>query len=97
MEALTGPQFDKVLWVLGVVQDMQVVPSQYFQKLSGTSGLWEVRIQHGGNEFRLLGFFDGLSAVVLVSAFSKKTQKTPPHEIELAETRKRDYLSRKED
>jgi phage-related protein len=34
--------------------------------------------------------------IVLTNGFAKKTQKTPSQEIELAEQRKRDYLSRKQ-
>jgi phage-related protein len=67
--------------------------------LVSTDGIWEVRIQFGGNIFRLLGFFDEEeeSLVVLTNGFAKKTQKTPPQEIKLAEQRKQDYLNRKEE
>ncbi len=34
--------------------------------------------------------------VILTNGFAKKTQKTPPEEIELAEKRKKDYLRRKQ-
>jgi phage-related protein len=56
--------------------------------------LWEVRVQLGGNIFRLLGFIEGDNLVILTNGFQKKTQKTPRHEIGLAETRKSEYQSR---
>lgn len=82
-------------WVLRLVEDLHLVPTQYLKKLVNTEDIWEVRIQVGNNIFRLLGFFDRGNLVVLTNGFAKKTQKTPPQEIELAETRKRDYLARK--
>ena len=33
--------------------------------------------------------------VVLTNGFAKKSQKTPPNEIQIAEDRKTDYLQRK--
>lgn len=95
LESLSGKQVQKVAWLLRLVEELDRVPVQYFKKLTGTEELWEVRAQHGGDTIRLLCFFDGATVVVLVSGFAKKTQKTPSREIERAEERKRDYLSRK--
>jgi phage-related protein len=96
LDSLSGKQAQKVVWVLRLVEELDSVPAQYLKKLVGTEELWEVRAQHGGDTFRLLGFFDGARLVVLVSGFAKKTQRTPPQEIARAEERRRDYLSRKE-
>ncbi|CAN5617902.1 type II toxin-antitoxin system RelE/ParE family toxin [soil metagenome] len=84
-----------MLGVLQLVEDFQLVPIQYFKKLEGTSDIWEVRIDSGSDTFRLLGFFDKGSLVILTNGFAKKTQKTPSSEIALAKQRKKDYLSRK--
>ncbi|HEX5869262.1 MAG TPA: type II toxin-antitoxin system RelE/ParE family toxin [Longimicrobium sp.] len=97
LDALTTKQADKIVWIIEMVRTMEKVPVEYFKKLSGTDNLWEVRAQQGGNDFRLLGFFDGKRLVVLVSGFAKKTGRTPVLEIELAHQRKRDYLGRKSD
>ena len=96
LDSLSGKQAQKVVWVLRVVEELDRVPEQYLKKLVGTADLWEVRAQHGGDAFRLLGFLDGDELVVLVSGFVKKTQRTPQREIARAEERKRDYLSRRE-
>ena len=53
-----------------------------------------MRLQVGGDIFRLLGFFHGADLIIVTNSFQKKTQKTPRHEIELAERRKREYLER---
>jgi len=84
-----------VVWVLRAVRELPRVPQQYFKKLEATDDLWEVRVEFGGDAFRLLGFWDSGSLIVLTNGFAKKTQKTPEREITLAEQRKRDYLSRK--
>ncbi|MCB2263218.1 MAG: type II toxin-antitoxin system RelE/ParE family toxin [Candidatus Thiosymbion ectosymbiont of Robbea hypermnestra] len=47
--------------------------------------------------FRILGFFDGNQAVILNHAFQKKSQKTPRKEVKIAENRKEDYLSRRQE
>ncbi len=95
LDSLTAKQAQKVVWTLRLVEEMERVPSQYFKKLMGTEDLWEVRTQHGGDTFRLLGFFDGPRLVVLVSGFAKKTEKLPRQELAVAAERRRDYLSRK--
>ncbi len=92
---MTGKQAQKVTWVLQLIEDMDTIPRQYFKKLTNSDDIWEVRIQYGGNIFRLLGFFDGNELIVLTSGFAKKTQKTPLQEIMTAEQRKRDYFERR--
>jgi phage-related protein len=95
LNSLNGKQAQKVTWVLRLVEELTVVPAQYFKKLVNTKDIWEVRVQHGGNIFRLLGFFDGPTLVILTNGFAKKSQQTPPEEIRLAEARKRDHIDRK--
>jgi phage-related protein len=96
LDSLTGKQAQKVLWVLRLVEELDVVPRQYFKKLIDSEGLWEVRIQFGNDIFRLLGFFDGGALLILTNGFAKKTQKTPPQEIALAIRRKEEYLARRQ-
>lgn len=80
---------------MSLIEELDVVPSQYLQKMPGTDDLWEVRVRAGVDIFRLLGFLDGARLVVLSHAFQKKTRKTPRHAIQLANARKRDYFMRK--
>jgi phage-related protein len=95
LDSLTGKQAQKVLWVLQLIEELDVVPRQYFKKLVDSEGIWEVRIQFGNDIFRLLGFFHGGALLILTNGFAKKTQKTPPQEIALAVRRKEEYLSRR--
>ncbi|NJL65028.1 MAG: type II toxin-antitoxin system RelE/ParE family toxin [Methylacidiphilales bacterium] len=96
LDFLSAKQSQKVLWVLRLIEELEFVPSQYLKKLVNSDDIWEVRVNLGNNTFRLLGFFDNDSLIVLTNGFAKKTQKTTPfQEIYLAEQRKKDYLSRK--
>lgn len=97
LDSLSGKQAQKVVWVLRLVEELDPVPAQYFKKLVDTDGLWEVRAQQGGDTYRLIGFFDGNRLLVLTSGFAKKTEKTPRQEIALADKRRQDYLSRREE
>ena len=94
LDTLSSKQAQKTAWVVNLVEDLDVVPGQYFQKMSSTDDLWEIRVKVGTNIFRLLGFFDGGTLVVLSHAFQKKTQQTPPAENRLAEERKAAYERR---
>ena len=95
LDTLTGKQAQKVLWVLRLIEDLEIVPRQYFKKLVGTDNLWEVRIQLGSDIFRLLGFFDHGTLLILTNGFAKKSQKTPIQEIALARRRMDEYLARR--
>ena len=95
IDSLNPKQAKKVAWVMGLVEDLERVPVQYFEKMVNTDGLWEIRIQFAGDIFRFLGFFTTAKFILVVHGFAKKTQKTPQSDIELAESRKREYLIRK--
>jgi phage-related protein len=94
LDSLPTKQARKIWTVLGMVRTMDFVPAEYLKKLTGTGDLWEVRAQHSGCAFRLLGFFQSGRLVVLVSGFVKKTEDVPVHEIALAQRRRRDYWER---
>lgn len=95
LDGLPAERARKVWKVLDAVRQMDAVPAQYLKKLPGTDDLWEVRVQHGGDAFRLLGFWEGARLIVLVSGFAKKTDEVPRHEIDVAQRRRRDYRERK--
>ncbi len=94
LDSLTDQNAQKVAWVLKLIEDIDIVPRQYFKKLAGTDGIWEVRVKAGKQTVRLLGFTHGLRLIVLTNGFFKKSEQIPAKEIELAEHRKRDYLRR---
>jgi len=95
LDTLTDKQFEKVSFVLDLIEQLNIIPEVYLKKLKGSDDIWEVRVQYGNNIFRLLGFFEANNIVILNHAFTKKTQKTPAREINIAEKRKREYLKEK--
>lgn len=95
LDTLAPKQAQKIAWVLNLIEELDIVPAQYFQKMVNTDNIWEARVKMGSNIFRLLGFFDGAKLIVIAHAFQKKTQKTPRQAIRLAEERKLDYFRRK--
>lgn len=42
--------------MLDLIEDLPLIPKQYFKKLIGTDDIWEVRIDPGNDAFRLLDF-----------------------------------------
>ena len=59
-------------------------------------GIFELRAKQSNNITRVLYFFVVGRQVILTNGFVKKTQKTPPEEIALAQKYRADYLHRKE-
>ena len=72
---------EKILWTFRLIEDVEVVPSIYLKYISGTNGIYEIRIQTGSDIFRIFCFFDKENLVVIGNGFQKKTQKTPKNEI----------------
>ena len=83
----------KILWTLRVVEDLDQIPELYFKHLTGTEGLYEIRVQVGNDIFRIFCFFDAGNLVVVGHGFAKKTQKTPPGELAKAHKIKAEYYA----
>ncbi len=63
--------------------------------MTGTDGLYEIRVELGSNIYRIFCCFDQGNLVVLFNGFQKKTQKTPSSEIERALKIKKEYFDEK--
>ncbi len=86
---------DKILWTFRLIETIEQVPEDYLKHLSGTDGLYEIRVQQGSDTFRIFCFFDEGKLVVLANGFQKKTQKTPKSEIDKAIKTKNEYEKEK--
>jgi phage-related protein len=86
---------EKILWTIRLIEDVEVVPSIYLKSISGTDGIYEIRIQTGSDIFRIFCFFDKENLVVIGNGFQKKTQKTPKNEITKAIQIKLNYENEK--
>ena len=74
---------------------MDRVPEKFLKHLTGTDGLYEIRIEHKSNIYRLFCCFDEGKLVVLFNGFQKKTQKTPKGELEKALRLMQNYFEQK--
>jgi phage-related protein len=83
---------DKIEHVLFVISVADRIPAKFFQHLTGTDGLYEVRVEFQGNIYRIFSCFDEGNLVVLFNGFQKKSQKTPTTEIEKALKIKAEYF-----
>jgi phage-related protein len=95
LDSLPGKVVQKIIWVLKLLEDLELVPVTYFAKLPGTEGIWECRVRLASNAYRILCFYSGDSSVVLTNGFIKKTKKTPRNEIGRAEAYRKSFLERK--
>ena len=80
---------------LQLIVTLNRVPEKYFKHITGTTGLYEVRVEVGSDIFRVFSFFDKENLVIIVNGFQKKAQKTPKSEIDLAERLKKQYFDEK--
>ena len=64
--------------------------------MTGSSGIFEVRVEVGSDIYRVFSFFDKGQLIILLNGFQKKSQKTPKNELELAEKLKKQYFDEKD-
>jgi len=86
---------EKIQYVFQLIQSVEKVPEKFLKHLTGTDGLYEIRIEYRSDIFRIFCCFDKGKIVVLFNGFQKKTQKTPAREIEMAIKLMRAYFDTK--
>jgi len=85
----------KIDFVLDLVRNIERVPIKFLKFLEGTDSLYEIRVNAGSNNIRILCFFDEDRLVILINSFVKKTNKTPKKEIEKGLKLKSEYFIEK--
>lgn len=86
---------EKIDYVFKLLRTVQNVPRKFLDHLTGTEGLYEVRIEFEGNIFRIFCCFDKGNLIVLFNGFQKKSQKTLKKEIDLTLKLKLEYFNSK--
>ena len=94
-ESLSDKVKDKIDQVLFLIRVAERIPRKFFQRMTGTDGLFEIRIEYQSNIYRIFCCFDEGSLIVLFNGFQKKSQKTPKREIEKALKIKDEYFELK--
>ena len=75
---------------------LEKIPETYFKAITTVKGLYEIRIEESGNIYRIFCCMDEGNLIILFNAFQKKTQKTPPNEIERAARLMKEYFAKKQ-
>jgi len=83
----------KVLALLSLLADFGETLREPHVKTLG-DGLKELRISIIPGQYRVIYFVQAGEKIVLLHSFTKKTQKTPKKEIDLAKKRRMDWLGR---
>lgn len=85
----------KMLRMISMLQengtDLRMPYSEHLE-----DGIFELRAKVGSNISHVMYFFFDGGKAILTHGFIKKTQKTPPAEIDKAKRYRKEYLSRKE-
>ncbi len=85
----------KIQYVFDLTRQVDRVNEKFLKHLTGTNGLYEVRIEHKSDIYRIFCFFDEGRLVVLFNGFQKKTQKTPKGELEKGLKLRSEYFEQK--
>jgi len=85
----------KIQYVFELIRQVDQVPEKFLKHLTGTNGLYEIRIDYQSNIFRIFCCFDQGKLVVLFNGFQKKTQKTLRTEMDKAEKLMQNYFNNK--
>ena len=75
---------EKIDYVLFLITHIEKVPEKFVKHLAAQKGLYEIRVEHSSNIFRIFCFFDKGEMVVLLNGYQKKTQKNSLKEIEMS-------------
>lgn len=85
----------KIQQVFELIKQVDHVPEKFLKHLSGTDGLYEIRVEYQSKIYRIFCCFDEGKLVILFNGFQKKTQKTPKNELDKAIELKREYFQQK--
>jgi phage-related protein len=95
LDELDAKMFTKLIRAIDILKAGGTAVREPYSKYL-EDGIFEVRAQAGSDISRVLYFFYTGRRLVLTHGFIKKTQKTPPSEIERAKKYRTEYMSRKE-
>lgn len=93
IRSLDKPMYAKTLHTLELLKAYGHMLRAPYSKDLG-NGIMELRVSAGNNISWLLYFFVIGNTAIITNGFIKKTQQTPPREINLAKTYRADYQRR---
>lgn len=93
IDALSPESKAKYIFIADLLEEFGIeVHEPYVKPITGKKKMYEIRIKDKANIHRVLYFAFTGKRLVLLHGFTKKTQKTPPRELEIAEKRMNDFI-----
>lgn len=83
----------KIVQTLVWLRELDRLPVSILKSIEGVKGLYEIRVEAESNIFRIFCCFDRGNLIILFNGFQKKSQKTPPKEIEKAKRLMDEYFN----
>lgn len=97
LRSLSPKEQAKVLREIELLEEFGLALGMpHIRKMHGTDDIWELRIKHSSNNFRIFYFCVTDNRFVLLHAIRKTTSKTPIKDLSLASARKKRYLEGKQ-
>lgn len=94
-KALDRETLKKLYQVLTLIMTIEVVLAKFLKAIKGRKGLFEIRIEQGGNDYRVFSCFNEGNLIILFNGFHKKTQKPPIDMLDKAEALMKKYFELK--
>lgn len=96
-KTLSKDVLKKIYQVFMYLMTTEKLSSKFFKSIEGVKSLYEIRIEEGGNIYRIFCCFDEGQLIILFNGFNKKSQKTPQSEIEKAKRIMKEYFDYKKE
>ena len=94
-KTLSKETLQKMYQIFIYIMTQEQVPVKFLKAITGVARLYEIRVEEGGNIYRIFCCMDEGRLVILFNGFQKKTQKTPTEEIERAKRIMNEYFAQK--
>lgn len=94
-KTLSKEVLSKVYQIFIYIMTLEQVPVKYLKAITNVKGLFEIRVEEGGNIYRIFCCMDEGNLVILFNGFHKKSQKTPARELERAQHIMNEYFAQK--
>jgi len=82
----------KIYEVFILIMTVPEIPAKFLRPITSVKGLYEIRVEHQSDIFRIFCCFDEGQIIVLFNGFQKKSKKTPKEEIDKAAALMKKYF-----
>lgn len=94
-KTLKKETLQKIYQIFIYIMTQEQIPVKFLKAITGVAGLYEIRVEEGGNIYRIFCCMDEGRLVILFNGFQKKIPKTPSVEIERAKRIMNEYFAQK--